>query len=209
MDKPQVKQSGRRLMEGKVPNNAGEKPGRQAKISYFSKMKGITQSPPRVGVSEIVWAWVGAFIGIAAVAYANYHVLEETDFVMVIGSFGATAVLLYGAIKSPLAQPRNCLGGHLISAVIGVTCYKLFQPHMWLASSMAVSTAIAAMHATKTLHPPGGATALIAVIGSTKIHNMGYLYALIPTGLGAAIMLVVALVVNNIPQSRRYPEFWI
>ena len=206
-------------MEGKAPKNtaktlvasadADEKLGRRSNTSYFAKMKGITISPPRVGVSEIVWSWVGAFIGIAAVAYANYHVLDKTDFVMVIGSFGATAVLLYGAIKSPLAQPRNCLGGHLISALIGVTCYKLFHTHMWLASSMAVSTAIAAMHATKTLHPPGGATALIAVIGSNKIHNLGYWYAFIPTGTGAAIMLVVALLVNNIPKSRRYPEFWI
>ena len=206
-------------MEGKRPNkadrtsvasiDAGEKPGRPATISYFTKMKGITQSPPRVRVAEIVWSWIGAFIGIAAVAYANYNVLEQTDFVMVIGSFGATAVLLYGAIKSPLAQPRNCLGGHLISAVIGVTCYKLFPTHLWFASSLAVSTAIAAMHATKTLHPPGGATALIAVIGSNKIHSLGYLYALIPTGLGAAIMLVIALLVNNIPKSRRYPQFWI
>ena len=206
-------------MEGKVPDNAaktrvasvdaGEKPGRPAIISYLAKMKGITQSPPRVRIPEIVWSWIGAFIGIAAVAFANYNIIEETDLVMVIGSFGATAVLLYGAIKSPLAQPRNCLGGHLISAVIGVTCYKLFHTHMWVASSIAVATAIAAMHATKTLHPPGGATALIAVIGSSKIHNLGYLYAIIPVGLGAAIMLVVALLVNNIPQSRRYPEFWI
>ncbi len=65
------------------------------------------------------------------------------------------------------------------------------------------------MHATKTLHPPGGATALIAVIGSGKIHALGYLYALIPAGLGAVIMLAVALIVNNIPRSRRYPEFWL
>jgi CBS-domain-containing membrane protein len=65
------------------------------------------------------------------------------------------------------------------------------------------------MHATKTLHPPGGATALIAVIGSEKIHALGYLYALMPAGLGAAVMLLVALLVNNIPKSRRYPEFWL
>jgi CBS-domain-containing membrane protein len=64
------------------------------------------------------------------------------------------------------------------------------------------------MHATKTLHPPGGATALIAVIGSGKIHALGYLYVIIPAGLGATVMLVVALLVNNIPRSRRYPEFW-
>ena len=64
------------------------------------------------------------------------------------------------------------------------------------------------MHATKTLHPPGGATALIAVIGGPKIHHLGYLYALFPVAAGAVIMLIVALVVNNIPPSRRYPEFW-
>jgi len=72
-----------------------------------------------------------------------------------------------------------------------------------------VATAIAVMHATKTLHPPGGATALIAVIGSNKVHSLGYLYAVIPTGLGAVIMLVVALLVNNIPKNRRYPDFWV
>ena len=72
-----------------------------------------------------------------------------------------------------------------------------------------MATAIAVMHATKTLHPPGGATALIAVIGSNKVHSLGYLYAVIPTGLGAVIMLVVALLVNNIPENRRYPDFWV
>jgi CBS-domain-containing membrane protein len=177
-------------------------------MKYFQKMKGTTKSPPSVSFAEIVWSWIGAFLGIAAVAVANFHFLEETDMVMIIGSFGASAVLIYGAIRSPLAQPRNLIGGHVISAIIGVATYKLFFNHMWLASSIAVATAIAAMHATKTLHPPGGATALIAVIGSQKIHQLGYLYAIIPAGTGAVIMLAVALIINNIPKSRRYPEFW-
>lgn len=177
-------------------------------MKYFQKMKGTTKSPPPVSLAEIVWSWIGAFLGIAAVAFANFHFLEETDLVMIIGSFGASAVLIYGAIRSPLAQPRNLIGGHVISAIIGVATYKLFFNHMWLASSIAVATAIAAMHATKTLHPPGGATALIAVIGSQKIHHLGYLYAIIPVGSGAVIMLAVALLVNNIPKNRRYPEFW-
>ncbi len=177
--------------------------------NYFKKMTGTTKSPPAVSISEIVWSWTGAFIGIAAVAYINYNRLEGSDLVMIIGSFGASAVLIYAAIKSPLAQPRNLLGGHVFSAIIGVTSYQLLNPQMWLAASVAVATAIAFMHATKTLHPPGGATALIAVIGSEKIHNLGYMYVLIPVGLGAIIMLIVALLVNNIPKSRRYPEFWI
>ena len=185
------------------------KKDRQPKNGYLSKMKGTTKSPPMVSLPEIIWSWIGAFFGIAAVSYINYDIIEDTDLVMVIGSFGASAVLIYGAIESPLAQPRNLVGGHLISAVIGVTCYKLFPSQLWLASSLAVATAIAIMHATKTLHPPGGATALIAVVGSNKIHNLGYLYILMPAGVGAVIMLVVALLVNNIPKSRRYPNFWV
>ncbi len=178
-------------------------------MEYFKKMKGVTKSPPAVSLTEILWSWIGAFIGIITVAYINYGILEDTDLIMVIGSFGASAVLIYGAIKSPLAQPRNLLGGHIFSAVIGVASYNILGDHIWLAAGVAVATAIAFMHATKTLHPPGGATALIAVIGSQKIHALGYLYAIIPAGLGALIMLVVALLVNNIPKSRRYPEFWL
>jgi len=183
------------------------KKDRQPRYRYFLKMKGTAKSPPRVSFSEIAWSWTGAFIGIAAVSYANFNIIEDTDLVMVIGSFGASAVLIYGAINSPLAQPRNLVGGHIISAIIGVTCYKIFPSQMWLASSLAVATAIALMHATKTLHPPGGATALIAVIGSNKIHSLSYLYAIIPAGVGAVIMLLVALLVNNIPKTRKYPDF--
>ncbi len=172
-------------------------------------MKGTTKSPPMVSLAEISWSWIGAFIGMAAVTSIHYDMITQTDLVMVIGSFGASAVLIYGAIKSPLAQPRNLVGGHIISAIIGVVCYKLFASNMWLASSLAVATAIAIMHGTKTLHPPGGATALIAVIGSTKIHDLGFLYVVVPVGVGVIIMLIVALIVNNIPKNRRYPEYWL
>ena len=178
-------------------------------MEYFRKMMGTTKSPPAVSLFEILWSWVGAFLGIVSVALVHYNLLGEgADLIMIIGSFGASAVLIYGAARSPLAQPRNLIGGHVISAIIGVTLYKVFHDHMWLAASTSVATAIAVMHATKTLHPPGGATALIAVIGSEKIHALGYLYAVIPVALGALIMLIVALLVNNIPKNRRYPEFW-
>ncbi len=176
---------------------------------YFNKMRGTTKSPPAVGLSEIIWSWIGAFIGIATVALISYKVLDAIGLTMIIGSFGASAVLIYGAIKSPLAQPRNLLGGHVFSALIGVTSYQLFQSHIWLAAAVAVSTAIALMHATRTLHPPGGATALIAVIGGESVHKLGYLYAVIPTAVGASMLLTVALLVNNIPKNRRYPEFWL
>lgn len=177
-------------------------------MKYFSKMRGGKQSPPKVNLSEITWSWIGAFLGIAPVAFLNTTLFSGSDLVFIIGSFGASAVLIYGAIKSPLAQPRNLVGGHILSAIIGVIAYKLFYPYPWFAASFAVATAIALMHATKTLHPPGGATALIAVIGSDKIHDLGFFYVLAPVGVGVVIMLLVALIINNLAASRRYPEFW-
>jgi len=178
-------------------------------MNYFNKMRGIHKSPPVVSLSEIVWSWVGAFSGIFAVSVIHYNFFAHSDLIMIIGSFGASAVLIYGAIGSPLAQPRNLVGGHVFSAIIGVISYQMFNHTMWFASAFAVATAIAVMHATKTLHPPGGATALIAVIGSPKIHELGFLYVLIPAGTGAIVMLFVALLINNIPVNRRYPQFWV
>jgi len=148
-------------------------------------------------------------MGISAVALISYKILEGTGLTMIIGSFGASAVLIYGAIKSPLAQPRNLVGGHVLSAVIGVASYQVVNGQIWLAAPLAVATAIAVMHATRTLHPPGGATALIAVIGGASVHKLGYLYVILPAGAGAVIMLLVALLVNNIPKTRKYPEFWL
>ncbi len=178
-------------------------------IYFLEKFKTTKKSPQRVSFTEIVCSWIGSFLGISVLSYINYELLNKSDLVMIIGSFGASAVLIYGAINSPLAQPRNLVIGHIISAVIGVSFYMLFSSNMWLAAALSVSTAIAAMHFTKTLHPPGGATALIAVIGSDKIHNLGYLYALFPVGVGAVIMLVIALLVNNLCKNRKYPEFWV
>ena len=176
---------------------------------YLRKMGGTTRgSPPRVSNAEIAWSWTGAFLGIAAAGLASQALLTGFDFSLMIGSLGASAVLLYGAPRSPLAQPRNLLGGHIISALVGVACWKLLHPFPWLAAALAVATAIALMHATRTLHPPGGATALIAVIGSREVHDLGFLFVLVPCTLGPLVLLGVALVVNNIPESRRYPEVW-
>jgi CBS-domain-containing membrane protein len=176
---------------------------------YFSKMKGGATSPPGVGLTEMLWSWLGSVIGIALCAYLSSKYFEPQDLTLLIGSFGASSVLVCGAIKSPFAQPRNLIGGHIVSAIAGVLCYKLFGHTIWLASALAVSFAVVGMLATKTVHPPGGATALIAVIGGSKIHDLGFLYVFLPVGAGAAILLAVALLVNNLSGNRRYPEYWL
>ncbi|MBF0446329.1 MAG: HPP family protein [Magnetococcales bacterium] len=178
-------------------------------MDYLNKMRGNgSSSPPRTTPCDILWSWLGSFLGIALVAILNYHLLAESDAVLLIGSFGASAVLIFGAVSAPLAQPRNLIGGHFVSAIVGVTMFQMFGNTLWLAAALAVSLAIALMHITRTLHPPGGATALIAVIGSGKIHALGYTYAIIPVTTGALLMLLVALIVNNIPNKRQYPKYW-
>lgn len=180
--------------------------------NYFRRMRATGTCPPRKPVSEIVWSWIGAFLGVFLVsALGRFLALESVDSLFLIGSFGASAVLIYGAPMAEFSQPRNLVGGHLVSAVVGVTAFVLLGDYALLAAPMAVSLAIVAMHFTRTLHPPGGATALIATIGGDRIHSLGYTYVFSPVFLGALVMLFVALLVNNIPANpkRHYPVYWL
>ncbi len=176
---------------------------------YFFKFKGGGKPPPGVPLEEVFWSFIGSFIGIGACGYLSSLYFEPREMTLFIGSFGASAVLVYAAIKSPLAQPRNLIGGHIFSGLVGVLSYKFIGEPMWLSGGVAVSGAIVVMLVTKTLHPPGGATALIAVIGGEKIHKLGFLYPFIPAGLGALVLLIVAILVNNLARNRRYPEYWL
>jgi len=179
---------------------------------YFSKMKGFEKSPPRKQFSKIIWSWIGAFFGILFVSIVpDIMHLGMFNSLFIVGSFGASAVLIYGAPQSDFAQPRNLIGGHIVSAIIGISIYKFIHLDVSILGALAVSLSIAMMHYTRTLHPPGGATALIAVIGSDTIHNLGYLYVLSPIALGALILLFIALIVNNFSNNpkRHYPRYWL
>lgn len=178
-------------------------------MKFLEKIKGVSQSPPPVSVREIFLSWLGAFLGVGMVGLINNLMVGAEDNILMITSFGASSVLLYGAPKSPLAQPRNLVGGHLLAAFIGVAIYKAFFFELWFASALTVATAVAVMHLTRTLHPPAGATALFAVIGGPSIHQMGFFYPIFPVAIGVVILLAVALVFNNLSKNRRYPQFWV
>jgi CBS-domain-containing membrane protein len=179
---------------------------KSAPAGYLCKMRGCATNDWRPCMHEACWSAAGAFAGILLLGLLNSF-LSRADSVLLIGSFGASAVLAYGAPDAPLAQPRNLVGGHLLSAATGVACFQLLGNDAFAAAA-AVSLAIFFMHLTGTLHPPGGATALIAVIGSPAVHALGYMYVIIPAGAGAAIILGVALVVNNLSRRRSYPRWW-
>jgi CBS-domain-containing membrane protein len=173
----------------------------------FRKTRYILYKETLINTEEHFWAFIGSFIGIGIIAYLQSQTLPKSDVIYLIGSFGASSVLIYGVIQSPLAQPRNLIGGHLVSAVIGVTVQKLVPDILWITAPLAVSLSIVLMQITKTLHPPGGATALIAVTGSNELKNLGYGYVFSPVLVGTLILLLVALLFNNITSNRQYPVY--
>ncbi len=152
---------------------------------------------------EQFWSFIGAFIGIGLIAYIQSSYLMELENILLIGSFGASSVLVFGAIKSPLAQPRNLIGGQVISALIGVTVYKIAPDIIWITAPLSVAASIVVMQVTKTLHPPGGATALIAVIGTEKIKALGYFYVISPVLTGTLILFFTALLINTISKRQK------
>lgn len=179
-------------------------PIKQIKRSY-RKTRYVLYRETLVDYREHFWAFLGSFVGIGFIAYLQAMQLPQSDVVFLIGSFGASSVLVYGVIQSPLAQPRNLIGGHLVSALVGVTVQKFVPDVLWITAPLAVSVSIVLMQITKTLHPPGGATALIAVTGSAKIKALGYGYVISPVLVGTLILLGTALIFNNMTSKRHYP----
>ena len=162
----------------------------------------------RVPLREVWRWWLGTFLGIAGLGLVHFNIPDGQAAFALISAFGASAVLVFGNRRHFFAQPRSLVGGHVLSALVGVLSFKIFQAHPWLAASIGTATAIAVMHMTRTLHPPGGATALFAVIGPDKIHDLGFVYVLAPVGIGALLLLLIALAVNNVANDKRYPESW-
>jgi CBS-domain-containing membrane protein len=148
----------------------------------------------------------GGLLGILAVLWVGHFWLEGHGGVLAVASMGASAVLLFAAPHGALSQPWPVLGGHLISAVIGVACARWLGHEPMLAASLAVALSIAAMYGMRCLHPPGGATALYAVMGGDAVHALGYGYVVSPVLLNALVILAVAVVFNYPFAWRRYPQ---
>lgn len=155
--------------------------------------------------SERLVSAVGGFIGIFLILLASWAVLGDHEAaLLIVASMGASAVLLFGVPHGTLSQPWALIGGHTVSAVIGVAVARLI-PAPFVAAALAVGLAIGAMHYLRCIHPPGGATAITAVIGGPAVHALGFQFLLTPVLLNVAIILATAVGVNAFFAWRRYP----
>lgn len=180
----------------------------------ISRFLGYRKDPYKEPPTIITWifTFIGAFTGILLVGaiYSFAPGVATHGPPVIVASLGASAVLDYNTIRSPLAQPRNAVLGHAFSAIAGVGISKLFQLNSdfqnirWIAGAMSCACASLLMSMTNTVHPPGGATAVLAATDATVIA-MGWWF--IPVVMvGTSVMLAVALLLNNI--MRQYPVYW-
>jgi CBS domain-containing membrane protein len=166
-------------------------------------LQNLLPAKPTVPLTEQLRASAGALAALAATGALSLFWLGSAG-AWLIAPMGASAVLLFCLPGSPLAQPWAVFGGNVVSALVGVACFKLCGGH-WLAAPLAGGAAIAAMFALRCLHPPGGAVALTAVLAGPAVHALGFGFALLPVALNSALMVGAALAVNN-AAGKRYPH---
>lgn len=153
---------------------------------------------------EKLLSGLGAALGMYAIVFFGTHYADAAQSMWVAACIGASAVLLFAAPHGALSQPWPLLGGYLVSAVIGVSCQQLIAD-TGIALSLAVGLAIVGMHYLRCLHPPGGAAALLAVIGGADVTEQGFGFVLMPVLANALILMTVAIVFNAFFAWRRYP----
>lgn len=168
-------------------------------INFLHKLKGDdAKLPPKHSIKSIILAWLGGFVAISAVALLS----NTLSVALVLGSFGASCVLIFGFPDVPFSQPRNILGGHFFSSLIGLICLTLFGATWW-SVAIAVGTAIAVMMITRTTHPPAGSNPVIIYLTKPV-----WSFLLFPTVFGAIVLIIVALLYNNLSRESRYPKYW-
>lgn len=151
----------------------------------------------KVPLPEILRTCIGTVLGIGGVAI----LAKCTQLPFIIAPFGASAVLIYSAVASPLAQPRNVVLGHLVSGVIAITVCNLFDTSV-ASTVLAVTVAIVAMMLLDAVHPPGGATALLCMLQNTT----SYTFLLTPLAAGCVVLLLAAIIASKIvPGTTPYP----
>jgi CBS-domain-containing membrane protein len=154
--------------------------------------------PAHPGVRAVLLGGLGGFLAIGALAVLG----GRLNVALLLGSFGASCVLLFGYPEAPFAQPMNVIGGHVICTAIGLAALHWIGPQPWVLA-LAVGSSIAAMMATRTAHPPAGSNPVIVFLG-----HSGWSFFLFPVLSGALILVLIAWAYNNVVRKTPYPLYW-
>ena len=132
------------------------------KGTIFSKFKGDRAPLPALPpLRSVALAWLGGVLAIATVG----KLAGLLSMPLMLGSFGASCVLVFGYPDVPFSQPRNVVFGHFLSSLIGLAFLTVCGPQWW-AMGLATGTAIAVMMLTRNVHPPAGSNPVIVFLST-------------------------------------------
>jgi CBS-domain-containing membrane protein len=168
-------------------------------MNLLTKLCGDSAAlPPRAPFKDISLAFVGGFLALATLAL----MADQLSTALVLGSFGASCVLVFGFPDVPFSQPRNVILGHLLSSLIGLAFTHAFGATWW-SVGLATGSAIAVMMLTRTVHPPAGSNPVIVFLSQPA-----WSFALFPTLAGALLVVLIALLYHNLTRETRWPKYW-
>ena len=153
----------------------------------------LTRNEPGKSMTDIVVAGMGGMLAISIIVVLS----KASGNVLLMAPFGATCVLLFSVPDSPLSQPANVMGGHVVSTLVGLLAYTLL-PVEWWSMGLAVGLAISAMAALRITHPPAGADPLVVMLSGP-----GWEYLLFPVATGSLSLVVIANLFRQIPVNRK------
>lgn len=160
--------------------------------------------PDSTSHQEKLLSALGATISLLLVYWITHLGMVGEGALWVTGSMGASAVLVFAMPHGTLSQPWPVIGGQGISAAFGVACMLWLPAGPWVAA-FAVGGSIMLMMYARCLHPPGGATAMIVVLGGLEIQQAGFSFVLYPILLDALVIVGAAILFNSLFEWRRYP----
>lgn len=163
---------------------------------------GVERDPG--GAAELALSSLGTAAAIGAIYLISHHLLGLDGAVLLVASMAASAVLLFAVPHGQLSQPWPIVVGQVSSAAVGVAAAR-FLGHRELAALVAVGGAVVVMRLLKALHPPGAATALIAVVGGSAVRDLGFRFLLEPVLLNSVVLVAVGVLVHLPMPARRYP----
>ncbi|MCQ6275591.1 HPP family protein [Bacillus sp. V3B] len=166
--------------------------------AYLKKMKGEARKEDRIDYIDSFVSAIGGLISIIIISF----IVVYLGFPRALAPLGASCIIVFGAHKSPLSQPRNVIGGHIISTTLSLIIWSILGKSLFIIG-LVLAIVLILMTITKTIHPPAAASALVA------INSQAGWEFLIPIIIGTLLLVIISTIYNNLFQTRQYPKYWL
>ncbi len=143
---------------------------------------------PRLPWRRLVFAAFGVALLVALLGLFG----DAVDLTLLFLGFAPSCLLVFLLPEAPVSQPSAVVGGHVVSALVGVGAAALL-PLSWWSAALAAGVATGAMALLRIIHPPAVATAVVALASGA-----GWMFLLLPALAAPVLIVVVALLYHRL-----------